>query len=59
MGTPKSGPEGNRLNRPHHPNGWTEDRIKIAPPFNRTGGKSSGWQVLGKITRRILGKDPK
>lgn len=50
---PKSGPLGGRGDRQSKKP--TNDRVDVSPSFKRTGGKSSGFQILGKITKKILG----
>lgn len=53
---PKGGAEGGKSGRGKgHPDGWSAKRIKMTPSLRVTGGKSDGFQLLGKITRRILG----
>lgn len=43
-----------------HKDGWHSPRDTKPLSFPKTGGKSDGWQVFGKITKKILGiKDDK
>lgn len=43
-----------------NPDGWFPDRSgDHGKPSHSDNAKSEGWQILGKITKRILGIKPK
>lgn len=39
--------------------GYNAPRDAKPTKLPKTGGKSDGWQVLGKITKKLLGKEDK